>query len=267
MAGLSDLIFHKRKWHAYEREAVERMIAELETAVATIARSQEAKIRSFDRLPGSDTVVFMYDENGEIPLIPRHDDLVAAVVTLEGPNSLIVETKVIFRGGILRTLIFEPSYKPLRKGFRWVKTKLVEDLTSKGKPLTEIVSPMLSDLASHYELKEAVRPASSKRVSELAEVVDYLPPDLKKLIKETNGFRIGDYTFHGVDLKQIPTPEGDISIFFEDDRAFDSLCLKDDDETHHYWRYDEINEELVDYGKSLLKAIDRLFAEPYEEIG
>jgi hypothetical protein len=179
-----------------------------------------------------------------------------AHVAVQGQRRGIACDLVAHRGRI-SSLEFSAPPMPLLRGdatcqrIEWFGDLLGE--TARQFPVVAL-GPMLRRICSEFEVSGVEAQANDEeREAHLRRLSSPAPTDYSDMLRETNGFSIGEWRFLGNRARRIVTLERNYQVLAES-RSL-AVCVGEGEQTPRVVLYDQVQDEVVDEADSFVSCL------------
>ena len=236
-----------KRLRPHESACFTALTARLPDQAARLLREQVQAIDLVQR-SSKDKLVAVYFSD-PVPLFPNKEpELRVARIQCLPQAAEVIRADVVCHEGRLSSLEFSKSPEALAKGaFSIPSVEVNEDLLREPSvfPIAdETKMPTVNEIKRSLPVSDLMPPASSTELERfLADLPGgSLPADYVVLLRETNGFRAGNWRFHGTKARRIVLPDKTLVLAAEGTEK--ALCFESEGRSG-LLVYDQIDDEVV----------------------
>jgi hypothetical protein len=246
----------------YELACIDSMKALLPPNGASVLEQQMSLVELVQRYSNDRVVLVHFPENGKeaVPLFPnRSEECRAARVQLRSTSGKAVTADVVFHSGRLSSIEFSRApRKLLESGFSAGTADLLQDMTGEAPPMGEgsvdiQAGSVLAEIGREGRLEKVVGPAPEKDVSAFLSILGAVPADYTALLRETNGFAMGQWRFMGTRARRVILPSEALWLVAETGEL--ALCFAEGSAEPTVLFYDQIDDDCRATGQAFVPAL------------
>ena len=261
------------KLRQYEQACIDRLKAQLRPDGASRLERQLSLVERIQRFSNDRLVVFNYPEDSKdtVPLFPNRSEECRAVrIRLRPASGRMLTADVVFHLGRLSSLEYSRDpRKPLGDAFSVESAEVTQDMmvetpSTDSTPLKVQPGSLLAEIGRGRRLEQVVGPAPDLGVSALVSMRGAVPADYTALLRETDGFAVGDWRFMGTRARRVILPNKTLWLVAETGEF--ALCFAEGSAEPVVLFYDQIDDECREAGRrfvpALLEAVSSTRREP-----
>jgi hypothetical protein len=251
-----------RALRPYEQRCLERLRVLLSEDGGRILERQLAAIDLVQRYSNDRLVLLHFPEGGtdSVERFPnRSDECRAARMRLRPSHGGALTADVVFHAGRLSSIEFNKTPSdPLEEGSVIGDATLLEDLMVEAPG--EVVGPpvlmpgsLLHEISQKVQIENVTGPAPEGAVTRFLSLVGAVPTDYAGLLRETDGFKAGDWRFMGTRARRVTLPSKTLWLAAETGQV--AVCLEEGGAEASVLLYDQIDDESREIGEAFVPAL------------
>ncbi|HEY3413112.1 MAG TPA: SMI1/KNR4 family protein [Armatimonadota bacterium] len=199
----------------------------------------------------------------------QRSEVAFARVQVKSPGVPPLRCDVVAANGRISSLEFSRSPSRLRGAAITCTASVLVDMSQiRAESIDRSTTPVppssdLSQLGFALPPTGIAGPASESDFDELsARFTRPIPADYSALLRETNGFRCGQWRFFGTRVRSVVQPDGLYLIVAEDDISRYALGYRQDNPDDKVYLLDQIDGDEIPLEKELIIALQQTLASP-----